>query len=358
MAKILSRNINAGSAGIVIDGVATTSYGSNPASADNVLWLRVSEIALQESVTSLVIDDLSGSGSGVEGARFVVAQEVAGSMRLPITHEGFGGVLAWCLGGTPSTTGSGPYVHTYPTGINAPFRSLVHVYTAADGTSLQSEYAGLQVESLTISVEAGGAAYATINARGFVATRSSTAQLGVAATQTPAAAAIGTSVPVLGKTGAVLLWGSDSIACRTMELSFTRPLDRAVDFGADYLAEGVLSGPIAVTLTVTRAADEDDTATIRAAVMALDFARANSRNVLIFDTAADLSISFTSGTKIFTVALSDAVPTSYSAPFTTGGALVETVTFTAQALTTSDFGFRVRVTNAASSAVTSNGTWA
>ena len=344
MAKILSRNINAGSAGIVIDGVATTSYGSNPASADNVLWLRVSEIALQESVTSLVIDDLSGSGSGVEGARFVGAQEVAGSMRLPITHEGFGGVLAWCLGGTPSTTGSGPYVHTYPTGINAPFRSLVHVYTAADGTSLQSEYAGLQVESLTISVEAGGAAYATINARGFVATRSSTAQLGVAATQTPAAAAIGTSVPVLGKTGAVLLWGSDSIACRTMELSFTRPLDRAVDFGADYLAEGVLSGPIAVTLTVTRAADEDDTATIRAAVMA--------------GTAADLSISFTSGTKIFTVALSDAVPTSYSAPFTTGGALVETVTFTAQALTTSDFGFRVRVTNAASSAVTSNGTWA
>lgn len=344
MAKILSRNINAGSAGVVIDGVATTSYGSNPASADNVLWLRVSEIALQEAVTSLVIDDLSGSGSGVEGARFVVAQEVAGSMRLPITHEGFGGVLAWCLGGTPSTTGSGPYVHTYPTGINAPFRSLVHVYTAADGTSLQSEYAGLQVESLTISVEAGGAAYATVNARGFVATRSSTAQLGVAATQTPAAAAIGTSVPVLGKTGAVLSWGGDSIACRTMELSFTRPLDRAVDFGADYLAEGVLSGPIAVTLTVTRAADEDDTATIRAAVMA--------------GTAADLSISFTSGTKVFTAALSDAVPTSYSAPFTAGGALVETVTFTAQALTTSDFGFRVRVTNAASSAVTTNGTWA
>lgn len=344
MSKLLSRNINAGSAGLVIDGVATTSYGSNPASADNVLWLRVSEIALQESVTSLVIDDLSGSGSGVEGARFVVAQEVAGSMRLPITHEGFGGVLAWCLGGTPSTTGSGPYVHTYPTGINAPFRSLVHVYTAADGTSLQSEYAGLQVESLTISVEAGGAAYATINARGFVATRSSTPQLGVAATETPAAAAIGTSVPVLGKTGAVLSWGGNSIACRTLELSFTRPLDRAVDFGADYLAEGVLSGPIAVTLTVTRAADEDDTATIRAAVMA--------------GTAGDLSISFTSGTRVFTVALSDAVPTSYSAPFTAGGALVETVTFTAQALTTSDFGFRVQVTNAASSAVTSNGTWA
>ena len=344
MSKLLSRNTNAGSAGLVIDGVATTAYGSNPASADNVLWLRASEIAFQEAVTSVVVDDLSGSGSGVEGARFAVAQEVGGSMRLPVTHEGFGGVLEWCLGGTPSSTGSGPYTHTYPTGINTPYRSLVHVYTAADGTSLQSEYAGLQVESLTLSVEAGGVAYATIGARGFVAKRSSTYQLGVAATETPAAAAIGTSVPVLGKTGAALSWGGNSIACRTLELSFTRPLDRAVDFGADYLAEGVLSGPIAVTLTVTRAADEDDTATIRAAVMA--------------GTAGDLSISFTSGTKVFYVDLSDAVPTAYSAPFTAGGALVETVTFTAQALTTSDYGFRLRVTNAASAAVTSNGTWA
>jgi hypothetical protein len=34
------------------------------------------------------------------------------------------------------------------------------------------------------------------------------------------------------------------------------------------------------------------------------------------------------------------------------------VTFTAQALTTGDYGFRFRATNAASSAVTTNGTWA
>jgi len=344
MSKILSRNINAGSVGIVADGGSTTTYGTLPTTSDNIAWLRVAEVGLQEAVTSVVVDDLSGSGSGVEGARFVTAREVAGSMRLAMTHEGIGAVRAGTLGGTTSSSGAGPYTHTYPTGINTPFRSLVHVYTAADGTSLQSEFAGLQVESLSLAIEAGGIAYATINARGFVASRSSTYQLGVAATQTPAADAYGTSVPVLGRTGSVLSYGGNSVACRSLTLSLTRPLDRAVDFGGDYPAEGVLSGPISVTLEVTRAADEDDTATLRAALMA--------------GSAADLSISFTSGTKIVYIELSDAVVTAYGAPFSSGGALVESVTFTAQALTTGDYGFRFRVTNAASSAVTTNGTWA
>jgi len=345
MSKILARNINAGSVGIVADGGSTTTYGTLPTTSDNVAWLRVAEVGLQEAVTSVVVDDLSGSGSGVEGARFVTSREVAGSMRLAMTHEGIGAVLAWALGGTATTSGSGPtYTHTYPTSIDTKFRSLVHVYTAADGTSLQSEFAGLQVESLSLAIEAGGIAYATVTARGFVASRSSTYQLGVAATQTPAADAYGSSIPVLGRTGSVLSYGGNSVACRSLTLSLTRPLDRAVDFGGDYPAEGVLSGPISVTLEVTRAADEDDTATIRAALMA--------------GSAADLSISFTSGTKVVYIELSDAVVTAYGAPFSSGGALVETVTFTAQALTTGDYGFRFRVTNATGAAVTTNGTWA
>lgn len=344
MAKILSRNTNAGSIGLVTSGGSTTTYSTLPASADPILWLRAAEVNLQEAVTNVLVDDLSGSGSGVEGARLPVSHEVSGSIRLPLTHEGMGGVLAWVLGGSTSSTGSGPYTHTYPTGIATPFRSLVHVYTAADGTSLQSEYAGLQVESMSLAIEAGGIAYATLTARGWVASRSSTYQLGVAATETPAADAVSTTKPVLGRTGSVLSFGGNSVACRGLTLNFTRPLDRAVDFGAEYPAEGVLSGPIAVTLEVTRAADEEDTATLRAALMA--------------GTAGDLSISFTSGTKIVYLELSDAVVTAYAAPFSAGGALVETVTFTAQALTTSDYGFRIRVTNAASSAVTTNGTWA
>lgn len=344
MSKILSRNINAGSIGLVTSGGSTTTYGTLATTSDTVLWLRAAEVTLQESVASVVVDDLSGSGSGVEGARLKVSHEVAGTIRVFAAHEGFGGVLAWCLGGTPSSSGSVPYVHTYPTGINTPYRSLVHVYTAADGTSLQSEYAGLQVESLSLAIEAGGIAYATVTTRGWVASRSSTYQLGVAATQTPAADDVSTSRPVLGRTGGVLSYGGNSVAARSLTLTMTRPLDRSVDFGGEYPAEGVLSGPISVTMEVSRAADEEDTATLRAALLA--------------GTAADLSIAFTTGTRIFSIQLSDAVVTAYSAPFSSGGALVESVTFTAQALTTSDYGFRVQVTNANSSAVTSNGTWA
>lgn len=344
MAKILSRNTNAGSIGLVTSGGSTTTYGTLPASADPILWLRAAEVNLQEAVTNVLVDDLSGSGSGVEGARLPVSHEVAGSIRVPVSHEGMGGLLAWVLGGSTSTTGSGPYTHVYPTGIATPFRSLVHVFTAADGTSLQSEYAGLQVESMTINVDAGGVAYATLNVRGWVASRSSAYQLTVAATETPAADAISTSRPVLGKTGSVLSFGGNSVAARGLSLTFTRPLDRAVDFGAEYLAEGVLSGPISVTLEVTRAADEEDTSTLQAALMA--------------GTAGDTSISFTSGTRVLHLELSDAVPTARSGGFSSGGALVETVTFTAQALTTGDYGFRIRAVNAASSAVTTNGTWA
>lgn len=344
--KILSRTTLAGSLALVVDGdsTAAATYGTLPSSGDALAWFRAAEIGLTPAVQSILIDDLAGSGSGVEGARFVGSQEVSGSIRLPITYETFGAVLYWALGGTPSSTGAGPYTHTYPVGTDTPSLSAFVVYEAENGDNLQDEYFGLQVESLELAMEAGGAGYATIQCRGAVALRSSTPQLTVSATETPAAAALTSSLPTLGKQGAVLSFGGNSVAARALTLRLTRPLDRAVDFGASYLARGVLSGAISVTMDVTRAADTDDTATLQAAMLA--------------GTSGDLSISFTSGSKVLYLELSDAVVTSYSAPKSAGGALIESVTFTAQALTTGDYGFRVRITNAASAAVPSNGTMA
>ena len=342
--KILSRTTAAGSFALVTSGGSTSTYSTLPSTGDDAAWFRTAEVSIQEAVTSVVVEDLAGSGSGVEGARFITSREAAGSVRLAVTHEGFGALWYWALGGTPSSSGSGPYTHTYPTGLSTPALSAYFVYQAADGTALQDEFFGLQVESLTIDIEASGIGYATLQVRGAVASRSSTYQLGVAATQTPDADAYSSTVPVLGRAGGVLSFGGNSVACRTLSLTVTRPMDRAVDFGGDYPAEGVVSGPITVALTVTRASDEDDTATLRAAAMA--------------GTAGDTSISFTSGSKVFYLELSDAVITSYSAPVTSGGARVETLVLNAQALTTGDYGFRIRQTNAASAAVPSNGTLA
>lgn len=342
MSNILSRSTLVGSFALVTGGGSTSTYGTLPTTGDDCLWLRVASVSIQEAVTSVVVEDLAGTGSGIEGARYVVAHEAAGDVRLAVTHEGIGGVLYWALGGSPSSTGSGPYTHTYPTGVASPALSAFFVYQASDGTTLQDEWFGLQVNSLQLDIEAGGIAYATLNVRGAVASRSSTYQLGVASTQTPDADPYSTTIPVLGRTGSVLSYGGNSVSARSASLSFTRSLDRAVDFGGSYPAEGVLSAPTAVTLTVTRAADESDTATLRAAHMA--------------GTSANLTINFTSGTKVFHIDLNNAVVTSYSAPFTAGGALVETVTFTAQALASGDYGFRFRVVNATSAAVPSNGT--
>jgi hypothetical protein len=344
MARILSRSIYAGSFGLVTNGTSVSTYGDLPASGDTIQWNRIAEISITEAANSLLIDDLAGSGSGVEGARFVASNSAAGAIRLPITFVESGAVLAWALGGTPSSTGSGPYTHTYPIGINSPWRSAFMRFTAADATGLQDEWRCLQVDSMSIDFGADAVAYATLNVTGAAAVRSSVFQLGVASTETPAAATMVAAKPVLGSLSGVLSWGGNSIAARTASLSITRPLDRAADFGSAIPGEGVLSGPIAVSLTVTRAADEADTNTLRAALMA--------------GTAGDLSLQFTAGSATLTIYLENAVPVSYSGPQSSGGALVETLEFRAQALETADYGAKIVVVNAASAAVTTNGTMA
>jgi hypothetical protein len=344
MSRVLSRSIYAGSLGIVTDGDSVANYADQPSSGDAIQWVRAAEISITEAANSLLVDDLAGSGSGVEGARFVASNSATGGIRLAATFVEMGAVLAWALGGTPATTGAGPYTHTYPVGLNAPWRSVFSRYTAADGTGLQDEWRCLQVDSLTIDLNADAIAYATLNVTGAAALRSSVYQLGVASTETPAAATMVAAAPILGSLSGVLSWGGNSVAARKASLTITRPLDRATDFGNAIPGEGVLSGPVSVALTVTRAADEADSATLRAALMA--------------GTAADLSLAFTSGTKTFTVYLENAVVISRSAPFTAGGALPETLEFRAQALETADYGAKIVVVNAASAAVTTNGTMA
>ena len=324
MSRILSRSIYAGSFGLVTDGASTTTYGSQPSSADAIQWVRAAEVSITEAANSLLVDDLAGSGSGVEGARFVASNSAAGSIRLAATFVERGALLAWALGGTPASTGSGPYTHTYPVGLESPWRSAFTRYTAADGTGLQDEWRCLQVDSFTLDLGADAIAYATLAVTGAAAVRSTVYQL--------------------GSLSGVLTLGANSIAARTASLTVTRPLDRAVDFGDAIPGEGVLSGPVSVSLSVTRAADEADSATLRAALMA--------------GTSADLALTFTSGTKTFTITLENAVVISRSAPFTSGGALVETLEFRAQALETSDFGAKIVIVNAASAAVTTNGTMA
>jgi len=344
MARILSRSIYAGSVGIVTAGASTTTYGDQPSTSDAIQWVRAAEVSITEAANSLLVDDLAGSGSGVEGARFVASNSAAGSIRLAASFVEMGAVLAWALGGTPATTGAGPYTHTYPIGINSPWRSVFTRYTAADATGLQDEWRCLQVDSMTLDLGADAIAYATLNVTGAAALRSSVYQLGVGATETPAAATMVAAAPIIGSLSGVLSWGGNSIAARTASLTITRHLDRAVDFGAAIPGEGVLSGPISVALSVTRAADESDTATLRAALMA--------------GTSGDLTLAFTAGTKTFTIYLENSVVVSRSAPFTAGGALVETLEFRAQALETADYGAKIVIVNAASAAVTNNGTMA
>ena len=152
MAKILTRSILAGSVGLV--EVAT--YGSNPSSSDPIAWVHASEFSIQEVVDSTPIETLAGPGSGGEGARFVTLVRAQGTVRVPISYEDVGAWVEWAFGKDVATSGSGPYTHVYATSPNTPFRTLVFVYTAADGTNLQDEFYGCQVEQAVFEFTANG----------------------------------------------------------------------------------------------------------------------------------------------------------------------------------------------------------
>lgn len=339
MSKILTRSILAGSVGLV--EVAT--YGSNPSSSDPIAWVHASEFSVQEVVDTTAIETLAGPGSGGEGARFVTLVRAQGTVRVPISYEDVGAWIEWAFGKDVATSGSGPYTHVYATSPNTPFRTLVFVYTAADGTNLQDEFYGCQVETAVFEFTANGPAYMTLTVSGGVASRSSTYQTGVAATETPAATSLVTSGVVLGSQGGALSFNSNNVEARTATLTLSRTLDRSTSFGAGGPDEGVLGSPITATLAVERVADEADTATLRTAFTA--------------GTRAALSLAFTSGTKSLTIAFTTASITERNSGATPGAAKTESLTFSAQSLTTSDQ-IKITVVNSQSSGTPTNGTWA
>lgn len=342
MAKILSRSTLVGSLGVVTDGDSTSSYGTLPSSGDGIAWYHAAEVSLAVEVGSTLVDTLAGPGSGGEGPRYVTSKRVTGTIRIPATRDDMGAVLLWAFGASSTSGASDPYSHTFAVSIARPFRSVYFVYSDTAGNDYQDEYYGLQVESATLAIDAQGVGYITLQVSGGVATRTGTDQLGVSATETPAAPSLLDSDVMLGRYGAAMVFNSNAFEARSVEMALTFPMDRATAFGAVGPDEGVLSGGISATIQATRTADTADSATLRAAHSA--------------GTRGAFSMAFTWGTnRTWTLALSTASITAFSAPFSPGGALVETLTMTAQSLTSSDYHARVVVVNGDASAVTTGG---
>jgi hypothetical protein len=340
MSKMLSRSVLIGSIGLV----ETAAFGTLPTSTDPIAWAHAAEVSMNPVTDQVTVETLAGPASGGESARFVTLVRAAGTVRIPLSYEDIGAWLEWAMGKDVATSGSGPYTHVYAISPNVPHRSLVFVYQAADGTTLQDEYYGCQVEGLSISVDANGVGYATFTISAGVAVRSTVYQRAVASTETPAATALTTSVVLLGQHGGALSFNSDNREARSLVFEVSRTLDRAGSFGFTGPDEGVLAGPVIGRMTVTRVADEADSASLEAAHVA--------------GTRATCSIVFTSGSKTFTFALSQANIISMERPMASGGAAIETIVFQAQSLSGSDYGAKLTVVNSQSSGVPTNGTWA
>lgn len=121
-------------------------------------WYRcVSVNAAKRTVKEIVPVLANSAGSWAPQRTYVPREEVRITMRLISQYDGMGLLYKHIFWGTPATTGSGPYVHTYECGATLAPGLTVEVIR---GTASNSEvYEGCMISKATFSCEAGGLMY-------------------------------------------------------------------------------------------------------------------------------------------------------------------------------------------------------
>lgn len=79
---------------------------------------------------------------------------VSGSFKCQLGYEGFDRLIKHTLGGTPTTTGTGPYTHSYTPTSALPTGLSFHLNRSAAsvGTGSAFKFMGCQIQSMTISI--------------------------------------------------------------------------------------------------------------------------------------------------------------------------------------------------------------
>jgi Phage tail tube protein len=133
-------------------GVSDTesSYG-NATSRDR--WFKVLSVSgLQEVVEYMPVATLhQGVGPGLAHSHKGNAS-VSGQIVVPFVYSGIGRLLKFCLGAAPSSSGSGPYTHTYNMG------ATIHSFTmelVRGNSGLSEIFLGCVVTAWELNVEQG-----------------------------------------------------------------------------------------------------------------------------------------------------------------------------------------------------------
>jgi len=243
------------------------------------LWARLASLSLTVQSTRQRIDDLSLGGTSYLKARYLEQVEVTGSFEIICYYEGgaLTSFLQACIGGTWSTTGSGPYTHVLDPGAEPPsitLRSARDTLSTSGALQRGDVIAGARITSATLSAQTPGLMRLSMN---FVAMSSTPG-----AAPTPSLSAH--ENPVIYHQANRFALNSVDYTPRSLSLDLENAVEGLRGFGASSLTGSAVTGIRNARMTVTRYKTND-----------------NWPDAQTAGTESDGDITFTDGTDQFRI---------------------------------------------------------
>ena len=114
-------------------------------------WVQIYSCTLQQRSVVEAVGVLEEFGQPDVARDHIVAKEVSGQIVMPLQYEAIGWWLALLMGEAPTTSGAGPYVHTYDRG--APFAESLTAEVVKGNSGRSEVFAGLKVTRGRLSIQ-------------------------------------------------------------------------------------------------------------------------------------------------------------------------------------------------------------
>lgn len=301
-----------------------STYGTAVA---RTVWARLISASLGRKIEKVPRPHLVGSSaSAARRAHYTSADNVEGDVEFEMAYEGMGMWIKHILGGTPSTSGTNPYTHTYklaaalPTGLTG---ELIYG-RADDGTQRSEIFEGLKVASARARIAVNEVARMSVSFIGE--TSQARAAAGTATFST-------NDFPMLHSQAGTLSFNSVNYTCVSVEIVIDNSLTRRQLLGSNLTKAPMRSDFIKVELRATIELSDDNLITAFTA-----------------DTQGDVAITFTgTSPSASTWTLHNGFITDYSDAPNSAGILMRTITWTGESDGT-DEGLQFAITNSQASA--------
>ena len=283
---------------------------------------RINNAALQQTQERNRKANLSVPASGMLGEMFDGFTMVEGSIEMPLYYQGQGLLFEMAFGGAVSSTGGGPYVHTFAPNITLG-SSTIEVQRGSGLTNQMEKFVGVKVSQMAISCEAGGEMTASFDFIGKSAN----------ARAADVTSSFGSGASILHFHAGQLAFNSYNYDVRSMTFTLNNNLERRNVLGSKLTAEQSVGDVREVTLEVTLDVETDEL----------------HKNFMA-GVQDDAEITFTSGTDSIQFVCTNALISDFSDPVNGFGRVEQTLTFTGLA-DSSNVGGKIVLTNGDSTGI-------